>query len=64
MAQIRLAEVLAAFSLACDLGEGQSMGHSLRACYLGMRLAEEMKVSQPVDCAAHPMALCGRVGRG
>lgn len=42
---IRLAEVLAAFSLACDLGEGQPMGHSLRACYVGMMLAQELRLS-------------------
>jgi HD-GYP domain-containing protein (c-di-GMP phosphodiesterase class II) len=40
--QIRLAEVLAALSLATDLGAGKPMGHALRACTLGMRLAGEL----------------------
>ena len=42
---IRLAEVLAAFSFATDLGAGKSMGHALRACYLGMEMANELRLS-------------------
>lgn len=42
---IRMAEVLAAFSLATDLGTGKSMGHALRACYLGMAMARELRLS-------------------
>lgn len=42
---IRMAEVLAAFSLATDLGTGKSMGHALRACYLGMAMASELHLS-------------------
>jgi HD-GYP domain-containing protein (c-di-GMP phosphodiesterase class II) len=42
---IRMAEVLAAFSLATDLGTGKSMGHALRACYLGMAMASELRLS-------------------
>ena len=42
---IRMAEVLAAFSLATDLGTGKSMGHALRACYLGMVMARELRLS-------------------
>ncbi len=41
---IRMAEVLAAFSLATDLGTGKSMGHALRACYLGMAMARELRL--------------------
>jgi HD-GYP domain-containing protein (c-di-GMP phosphodiesterase class II) len=40
-----MAEVLAAFSLATDLGTGKSMGHALRACYLGMAMARELRLS-------------------
>ncbi|MBZ0291329.1 MAG: HD domain-containing protein, partial [Anaerolineae bacterium] len=43
--QVRMAEVLAAFSLATDLGTGKSMGHALRACYLGMAMARELRLS-------------------
>jgi putative nucleotidyltransferase with HDIG domain len=40
IAQLRVSEVIAALSHALDLVEGQSMGHALRTCMLGMRLAE------------------------
>lgn len=39
MAQILLAEVLAALSRALDLTEGQPYGHAVRTCCIGMRLA-------------------------
>lgn len=37
--QVRLAELMAAVSLATDLGTGQPMAHALRTCYLAMGLA-------------------------
>jgi hypothetical protein len=43
---IRLAEVLAALSLATDLGAGRSMGQAMRACILGMRLAGELRLPE------------------
>jgi len=43
---IRLAEVLAALSLATNLGAGRSMGFAMRACILGMRMAEELRLSE------------------
>lgn len=43
---IRLAEVLAALSLATDLGTGKPMGHAMRACYLGMQIAGEMQLPE------------------
>lgn len=42
---IRMAEVLGAFSFATDLGTGKSMGHALRACYLGVAMARELRLS-------------------
>jgi hypothetical protein len=39
-AGIRLAELVAAWSLATDLGTGQPMQHALRACLLASRLGE------------------------
>jgi len=42
---IRLVEVLAAFSLATDLGMAQPMGHVLRACFIGMRVAHELRLT-------------------
>ncbi|MGE0442184.1 MAG: HD-GYP domain-containing protein [Gemmatimonadales bacterium] len=38
--QFRLSEIIAALSFALDLTEGQALGHSARACAVGMRLAE------------------------
>jgi len=39
---IRLSEILSALSYALDLTEGQPMGHSVRACIIGMRLAQQV----------------------
>ncbi len=39
---IRLSEILSALSYALDLTEGQPMGHSVRACIIGMRIAQHM----------------------
>src|ERR1700719_3464748 len=39
---IRVSEILSALSYALDLTEGQPMGHSVRACIIGMRLAEQI----------------------
>jgi HD-GYP domain-containing protein (c-di-GMP phosphodiesterase class II) len=41
---IRLSDVVSALSLALDLTEGQPMGHSIRSCILGMRIAEELQL--------------------
>lgn len=43
--QIRLSDVVSALSLALDLTEGQPMGHAIRSCILGMRIAEELQLS-------------------
>jgi putative nucleotidyltransferase with HDIG domain len=42
---IPLSEVISALSYALDLTEGQPMGHSVRACMIGMRLAQQVGVS-------------------
>lgn len=41
-ASIRVSEILSALSYALDLTEGQPMGHSVRACMVGMRLARHI----------------------
>lgn len=46
-APIRVAEVLSALSYALDLTEGQPMGHTVRTCVLGMRIAQE--IGMPVE---------------
>jgi HD-GYP domain-containing protein (c-di-GMP phosphodiesterase class II) len=40
--RIALSEVVASLSKALDLTEGQPLGHSVRACIIGMRLGEEL----------------------
>jgi hypothetical protein len=40
---MRLAELVAALSLATDLGMGQPMEHELRACLLAVRLGEALQ---------------------
>jgi HD-GYP domain-containing protein (c-di-GMP phosphodiesterase class II) len=42
VAQVGLAEMLSALTHALDLTEGQPEGHTLRACLIGMRLADEV----------------------
>ncbi len=47
----RVAEVVSALSGALDLSTGQPVGHSIRACILGMRIAREigMETSEQHD---------------
>ncbi|HJR46084.1 MAG TPA: HD domain-containing phosphohydrolase [Actinomycetota bacterium] len=40
--EVRLAELIAAISLATDLGTGQPMEHALRSCYLATAFAREL----------------------
>jgi hypothetical protein len=42
----RLVEVVAAFSLATDLGLGQPMEHGLRSCLIAIRLADRLSVTE------------------
>ncbi|MGE5141580.1 MAG: hypothetical protein ACM3JD_19105, partial [Rudaea sp.] len=42
---IRTAEVLGAFSLATDLAIGRPMQHVIRACYIGMHIARQLRLS-------------------
>ena len=39
---IRLAEVLGALTYALDITEGQPQGHSVRCCWIGLQVAEEL----------------------
>jgi len=47
---IRLSGVVSALSLALDLTEGQPMGHAIRSCIIGMRIAEELGLPSQ-DCS-------------
>ena len=50
---IRLSEVLAALSRALDLTEGQALGHSVRTCLIGMRLADEIGLDEETRTALY-----------
>lgn len=41
-----LSEILSAFSYALDLTEGQPAGHSIRACWIGTKLAQAIGLSE------------------
>jgi putative nucleotidyltransferase with HDIG domain len=45
-AQVATSEVLAALSRALDLTEGQPLGHSVRACVIGMRLGQSIGLAE------------------
>ena len=42
--KLRLAEVLSALTYALDITEGQPQGHSVRCCWIGLLIAEELKL--------------------
>ncbi len=39
---LRLSEVIASLSYALDVADGNALGHSIRSCLIGMRLADEI----------------------
>lgn len=43
--QVSLGEVVASLSHALDLTEGQPLGHAMRTCVIGMRIAGELQLS-------------------
>jgi putative nucleotidyltransferase with HDIG domain len=45
MGSIQLSGVIGALSFALDITEGQTPGHAVRSCLIGMRLAEELGMS-------------------
>jgi HD-GYP domain-containing protein (c-di-GMP phosphodiesterase class II) len=50
-AKLRMSDLISALSYALDLTEGQPMGHAVKCCLLGMRLADELKL--PVEQRAN-----------
>jgi HD-GYP domain-containing protein (c-di-GMP phosphodiesterase class II) len=43
--QLRMSDLISALSLALDLTEGQPMGHAVKSCVLGMRIADILQLS-------------------
>ena len=58
----RLTELLAAVSLATDLGTGQPMGDAMRACLLSMAAADELGVDRDGRAEVHTVALLASIG--
>ncbi len=46
----RRAELVAALSLAIDLGLGQPMEHMLRSAVIATRIADRMRLTRPAGC--------------
>jgi HD-GYP domain-containing protein (c-di-GMP phosphodiesterase class II) len=61
-AGVRLAEVLAALSLATDLGMGQPMEHMLRQCLIALRLAERLGLDEDERTVVYYGSLLAWVG--
>ncbi len=59
---MRLAELLAALSLATDLGMGQPMEHVLRQCRIALRLAERLGLAAPDRTVVYYASLLAWVG--
>jgi len=60
--RVRLAELLAALSLATDLGLGQPMEYLLRACLLAARLADALGLDAVVRADVYFVALLRWIG--
>ena len=43
---VKLSEVLSALSYVLDMVEGQPAGHVLRSCFIGMKIAERLQLSE------------------
>ena len=59
---LRLAEIIAALSLATDLGMGQPMEHALRTCLLSVEAGRELGLGSDVLSDAYYLALLRFVG--
>jgi HD-GYP domain-containing protein (c-di-GMP phosphodiesterase class II)/DNA-binding CsgD family transcriptional regulator len=62
MADVRLAELVAALSLGVDLGFGQPMEHVLRECLIALRLADRIGLDEAERSTVYYTALLVNVG--
>ena len=56
---IRLSEIISALSYALDLTEGQPIGHAIRSCMIGMRLAQQIGVIRARQLPIRALDLLG-----
>src|ERR1051326_1135912 len=59
---IRLAELMAALSLATDLGMGQPLEHALCSCVLAVRLGESLGLGEEDLREVYYLALLHHIG--
>lgn len=59
---VRLAELIAALSLATDLGLGEPMEHVLRSCLISMRLGERIGLTDAERGEVYYVSLLAWVG--
>ena len=59
---VRMSEIISALSYALDLTEGQPMGHSVRTCMIGMRLAQQVGMSAQEQADLYFMLLLKDAG--
>ncbi|MFP5318001.1 MAG: HD domain-containing phosphohydrolase [Acidimicrobiia bacterium] len=59
---VSITELLAAISLATDLGTGQPLGHALRTCVRSVRVARELGLADDVVREVHHVALLRFIG--
>jgi HD-GYP domain-containing protein (c-di-GMP phosphodiesterase class II)/DNA-binding CsgD family transcriptional regulator len=62
VAEVRLAELVAALSLGVDLGFGQPMEHVLRECMIALRLADRIGLEEAERSTVYYTALLVNVG--
>jgi HD-GYP domain-containing protein (c-di-GMP phosphodiesterase class II)/DNA-binding CsgD family transcriptional regulator len=62
VAEVRLAELVAALSLGVDLGFGQPMEHVLRECMIALRLADRIELEEAERSTVYYTALLVNVG--
>jgi HD-GYP domain-containing protein (c-di-GMP phosphodiesterase class II) len=60
--EIRRSEIVAAFSYALDLTEGQPQGHSLRCCFIATTLARELGLDRATTGRVYYTALLKDLG--
>src|SRR6516162_890100 len=59
---VRLAEIVAALSLATDLGYGQPMEHVLRSCLVALRLSAALGLDEAERARVYYVGLLACVG--
>lgn len=60
--ELPLSEIVSALSYALDLTEGQAIGHAVRSCIIGMRLAQQLELDADQQAALYYALLLKDMG--